>query len=65
MHGIIDHFVREKNGQVVRKSHRVDGVTALAFQEKVRYFKMKNVGRVKVLGTTYFRFTGKTMPVDA
>ena len=63
MHGIIDHLVRE-NGRTFRKSYRVDGVTALAFQEKVRYFLMKNTGRVRVLGTMHFRFTGKTMPVD-
>lgn len=64
MHGIVDYLILE-NGRAFRKSYRIDGVTALAFQEKVWYFLMKNAGRVRVLGTMHFRFTGKTMPVDA
>lgn len=63
MHGIINYYAKE-NGRFVRKSYKIDGASALTFQDKVRYFKEKNRGKFHVSGTIHFRHTGNTMPVE-
>lgn len=64
MYGII-YYYEPFCGHYVRKSYRIDGVSVLNFQEKVRFFKEKNrKKKFHVSGTIHFRHTGKTMLVE-
>lgn len=52
MHGLIC-YLEPLCGKYVHRTRRIEGVSAMAFQEKVRYFKMKN-DKCVVRGTIHF-----------
>lgn len=65
MHGIVS-FYCEENKKVVRKTKRFDNVDYLAFQEKKKYFfeKYCKNKKYRIIGSRYFKYTGKTMEVE-
>lgn len=65
MYGIVRYiFLENKTTKYV--NHKIECQTALEFQEKKRYFFEKKFKKIpyKILGSLYFKYTGKTMPVE-
>lgn len=64
MRGAIFYIERSNTKSYTSGVYRIENVQPDVFAQKVLWFKAKNPRRLLVLGTSHFRYTGKTMPVE-